>query len=153
MRDIYMPLRLHYNATHLPTSPNSNLDPTSTCRGWDLYVSPSVHPHHLLILQKCSDITIAEILGYICRILSAKQAPNHTVALFIVQGCPTLLAPALFAATIYMCLGRIIKLTDGAHLSLIPLSILTRLFVGGDIMGLLIQGAGMSPFFLSPSVR
>lgn len=39
-----------------------------------------------------------------------------------------------------MCLGRIIRLTGGEHLSLIPPSYLAILFVAGDVLGLLVQG-------------
>lgn len=85
---------------------------------------------------------LGEILGYIARILSAKQSPNFTTGLFVVQSSPTLLAPALFAASIYMCLGRIIRITGGEHLSLIPPSYLTIFFVAGDVLGLAVQGAG-----------
>ena len=52
------------------------------------------------------------------------------------------LAPALFAACIYVCLGRIIQSVDAEQYSLIRLSILTKFFVAGDILGLAIQGAG-----------
>lgn len=41
-----------------------------------------------------------------------------------------------------MCLGRIIRLTGGEQLSLIRSSHLTIFFVTGDVMGLLVQGAG-----------
>ena len=50
---------------------------------------------------------LGEILGYIARILSMKQSPNFTTGLFVVQSFSTLLAPALFVASIYMCLGRV----------------------------------------------
>jgi hypothetical protein len=87
-------------------------------------------------------LNAGEILGYIARILSAKQSPYYTIALFVLQSSPTLLAPILFAASIYMCLGRLIRLTGGEHFSLISPSYLTRLFVAGDVLGLIIQGAG-----------
>jgi RTA1 like protein len=41
-----------------------------------------------------------------------------------------------------MCLGRIIRITGGEHLSLIRPSRLTIFFVSGDVLGLLVQGAG-----------
>lgn len=41
-----------------------------------------------------------------------------------------------------MCLGRIILITGGEHLSLIRPSLLTIFFVAGDVLGLLVQGAG-----------
>jgi len=61
---------------------------------------------------------------------------------YLMQNMLTLLAPALFAASIYMCLGRIILATDGQAFSLIKPSRLTALFVSGDVAGLVIQGGG-----------
>ena len=61
---------------------------------------------------------------------------------YLLENLLTLLAPALFAASIYMCLGRIIRATDGDSLSLIRPQRLTALFVTGDILGLAIQGGG-----------
>ena len=59
---------------------------------------------------------------------------------YIIQGTFILLPPALFAATIYMCLGRIITLVGGGHLSIVKPRLLTRIFVGGDVLSFLIQG-------------
>ena len=53
-----------------------------------------------------------------------------------------LVAPALFAATIYMELGRIIMLCDGAHHSLVPLRWLTKIFVAGDVLSFVMQALG-----------
>jgi hypothetical protein len=53
-----------------------------------------------------------------------------------------LLGPALFAATIYMILGRIVVLTKGENYSLIRPSWLTKIFVGGDVLCFLLQGGG-----------
>lgn len=53
-----------------------------------------------------------------------------------------LLGPALLAASIYMILGRIILLTDGEKYSIIRRTWLTKIFVGGDIISFLVQGAG-----------
>lgn len=53
-----------------------------------------------------------------------------------------LVAPALFAASIYMVLGRIILLVDGEELSLIRKRWLTKIFVTGDILSFVMQGAG-----------
>jgi thiol:disulfide interchange protein len=41
-----------------------------------------------------------------------------------------------------MCLGWIIRITGGEHLSLIRASYLTIFFVAGDVLGLAVQGAG-----------
>jgi hypothetical protein len=53
-----------------------------------------------------------------------------------------LLGPALYAASVYMILGRIILLTDGEKYSLVRRTWLTKIFVGGDVLCFLMQGAG-----------
>ncbi|KAF2731159.1 RTA1 like protein [Polyplosphaeria fusca] len=58
------------------------------------------------------------------------------------QSLLLLLAPALFAASIYMVLGRIILLTDGEKFSLIRRTWLTKIFVGGDVLSFLLQSTG-----------
>ena len=47
-----------------------------------------------------------------------------------------------------MMLGRIILVTDGEHHSIIPKKWLTKIFVCGDVVSFLMQGAGKfsSPF-------
>jgi hypothetical protein len=62
---------------------------------------------------------------------------------YIMQSVLILIAPALFAASIYMILGRIILLTDGEHHSLIPRKWLTKLFVFGDVASFMLQSSGM----------
>lgn len=49
---------------------------------------------------------------------------------------------ALFAASIYIILGRIILLVDGERYSLVRQKWLTKLFVAGDVLSFLLQGAG-----------
>ena len=61
---------------------------------------------------------------------------------YIMQSLLILMAPALFAATIYMILGRIILLTDGERFSLIRRTLLTKLFVTGDVITFFMQGMG-----------
>jgi hypothetical protein len=58
------------------------------------------------------------------------------------QSLLTLLAPALFAASIYMVLGRIIRLVGGELRSPIRISWMTPIFVTGDVISFFIQGAG-----------
>lgn len=81
-----------------------------------------------------------ETAGYICRFLSHDNTDGLT--LFIVQTLTILVAPALFAASVYMVLGRLIRLVEGEAYSSIRPSILTKIFVGGDILSFLIQIAG-----------
>lgn len=52
------------------------------------------------------------------------------------------MAPALFAASIYMELGRIVLMVDGDHALIIRRTWLTKIFVIGDIMSFQIQAAG-----------
>jgi hypothetical protein len=53
-----------------------------------------------------------------------------------------LVAPALFAASIYIILGRIIILVDGERYALIRQKWLTKIFVTGDVISFLVQGGG-----------
>ena len=53
-----------------------------------------------------------------------------------------LVAPALFAATIYMELGRIVTLVDGDSYTLIRKKWLTKMFVCGDVLSFMVQSAG-----------
>lgn len=58
------------------------------------------------------------------------------------QSTLLLVAPALFAATIYMFLARIIRAVDGESLSPLRTKILTPLFVTGDVLSFFIQAGG-----------
>jgi hypothetical protein len=64
---------------------------------------------------------------------------------YIIQSVLILLAPILFAASIYMILGRLITRTDSAAHSIIRATRVTKIFVTGDILCFFIQsgGAGM----------
>jgi hypothetical protein len=53
-----------------------------------------------------------------------------------------LVAPALFAASIYIILGRIILLVNGERYSLIEQKRLTATFVTGDVLAFMTQAAG-----------
>ncbi|KAJ5761453.1 hypothetical protein N7533_003492 [Penicillium manginii] len=63
-----------------------------------------------------------ETVGYIGRAMSANQSPNWTIGPYIIQSTLLLIAPALFAASIYMELGRVIVLVRGEKFSLIRAS-------------------------------
>ncbi|KAL5363842.1 RTA1-domain-containing protein [Aspergillus floccosus] len=85
---------------------------------------------------------IFETLGYVGRLRSSQQTPNWTTGPYIMQTLLLLLAPALFAASIYMILGRIIQLTDGDSRSVIRGRWITRIFVIGDVVSFLAQAGG-----------
>lgn len=61
---------------------------------------------------------------------------------FVNQTSLILLAPALYAASIYMVLKRLILILDVDSYSLVRIRWLTRIFVGCDVLSFLAQGAG-----------
>lgn len=73
---------------------------------------------------------------------------------YAIQNFLILLGPALFAASIYMCLSRIIRGVHADHLSIIKPQKLTRTFVGGDLVSFLVQGgaAGIMATGKNPKV-
>ncbi len=84
-----------------------------------------------------------EVIGYVGRALNARQSyGNWTTPPYIMQSLLILLAPALFAASIYMVLGRLITLLAAEHLSPIRVKWLTKVFVTGDVISFLAQSAG-----------
>ncbi|PVH70445.1 RTA1 domain protein [Cadophora sp. DSE1049] len=83
-----------------------------------------------------------EWIGYVGRAISSQQSPNWTLGPYLIQTLLLLVAPALFAASIYMALGRIILLVDGEQHSLIRKRWLTKIFVCGDVISFFAQGAG-----------
>jgi hypothetical protein len=56
----------------------------------------------------------------------------------------TLLGPTLFAASIYMTLGRLIRTVRAEHLSVIKITRLTKTFVWGDVLSFIVQGNSSS---------
>jgi hypothetical protein len=78
------------------------------------------------------------------RAIAAGQAPDFTIPVYSTHTIFVLVAPSVFAASIYMCLGRIILITDGEQHSIIRGRWLTKLFVVGDVISFLMQGAGES---------
>jgi hypothetical protein len=84
-----------------------------------------------------------EWIGYIGRIVSSQQTPNWTLIPFLIQELFLLLAPVLFAASIYMELARIILLVNGEAHALVRPKRLTMTFVLGDVLSFALQGMGM----------
>ncbi|KAM0228719.1 hypothetical protein ACHAP5_011870 [Fusarium lateritium] len=79
-----------------------------------------------------------EIIGYGAR--AGAHDKTERMMPYVIQNTYILLAPALFAATIYMCLGRIIRQTQGESRSIVPVRWLTKIFVSGDVISFLVQG-------------
>ncbi|KAJ5746543.1 RTA1-domain-containing protein [Penicillium odoratum] len=85
---------------------------------------------------------ILETIGYVGRLLSSRESPNFTEGPYIIQSALLLIAPAFFAASIYMTLGRIILMTDAERSSMIGIKWLTKMFVTGDVLSFLMQASG-----------
>ncbi|KAB8237135.1 hypothetical protein ETB97_010308 [Aspergillus alliaceus] len=85
---------------------------------------------------------IFEIIGYIGRAMSSKESPNWTLGPYLLQTLFLLLAPALLAASIYMFLGRIILVLEAESHAIMRKKWLTKIFVTGDVLSFLLQGAG-----------
>ncbi|KAJ5746542.1 hypothetical protein N7520_011724 [Penicillium odoratum] len=83
-----------------------------------------------------------ETIGYAARYYSAKQSPDWTTMPYVIQELFLLLAPSFFAASIYMILGRIIRLLNGESNSIIRPTWLTKIFVTGDVLSFLMQSSG-----------
>ncbi|KXH31132.1 hypothetical protein CSIM01_13443 [Colletotrichum simmondsii] len=86
---------------------------------------------------------VVELISYMGRFLSS-NAPD-LIGFCMTQALCLLMAPALFAASIYMVLGRLIIHLRSESLSPIKPSQLTKIFPIGDILSFIIQimGAGM----------
>lgn len=85
-----------------------------------------------------ADSEIVEFVGYCAR----ASAHNKTgrVMPYSIQNVFILVAPALFAASIYMTLGRIVRSVRGEQYSIIRIQWLTKTFVLGDVLSFLVQG-------------
>ena len=95
-----------------------------------------------LFLPSAPDSMLVEIVGFGVR--TTGKSHSTVLALFITQYLGILLAPIFFAAAVYMFLGRLIGVTNGQSYSIIRVTWLTKIFVGGDILCFLIQLVGGS---------
>jgi hypothetical protein len=84
---------------------------------------------------------IVEIYGLIFRC----TAHNNTASMlsYALANNGILLAPALFAASLYMTLGRLMRSLHAEHLSLINVRWLTKIFVIGDVLSFVVQGSSV----------
>ncbi|KAF5519109.1 Protein RTA1 [Colletotrichum aenigma] len=81
-----------------------------------------------------------QTIGYCGRIWS--HFDTLSIGGFVIQAILILVAPALYAASIYMILGRLIRTVKAEHLSLIPVNWVTRIFVTGDVVAFTLQAGG-----------
>jgi hypothetical protein len=85
---------------------------------------------------------VVETIGFVGRALSKNDV--WALGPFIMQSLLILVAPALFAASIYIILGRVILMVDGERYSMIRQKWLTKTFVAGDVLSFMMQGSGKS---------
>jgi hypothetical protein len=78
------------------------------------------------------------VIGYGARASAHKNTAS--IFKFSLQNVFTLLGPTLMAATIYMMFGRLVRLVHAENHSVIRVNLLTKLFVGFDVLSFLIQG-------------
>ncbi|KAG4266629.1 hypothetical protein FPRO03_01913 [Fusarium proliferatum] len=81
-----------------------------------------------------------EMVGYGVR--AGAHSKTSKIMPYAVQNMFILIAPALFAASIYMVLGQIIRGLNADKHSLLKPTKLTRTFVLGDVLSFMIQGGG-----------
>lgn len=67
---------------------------------------------------------------------------TNSVPAYSIQAILILVAPALYAASIYMILGRVVRVLQASHLSIVPVRHLTKIFVAGDVASFTLQAAG-----------
>jgi hypothetical protein len=81
-----------------------------------------------------------ETIGYAAR--AAAHNDTESTTPYIIQSTLILVAPILFAASVYMILSRLIRRTDSASYSIVRVNWVTKIFVIGDIFCFCIQGGG-----------
>lgn len=92
----------------------------------------------LLVAIYLRSYTPVEVIGFGAR----ASAHDKTASLmpYCIQNVFILLGPTLFAATIYMKLGRIIRSIHAEQYSIVRVNWLTKIFVIGNVSSFLIQG-------------
>ncbi|KAK4047230.1 hypothetical protein OIV83_005532 [Microbotryomycetes sp. JL201] len=101
--------------------------------------------HVLLILKTRAKYASGEVLGYAFRRISADHPTGRKAGLlwYILQSLAIILSPALMAASLYMCFGRVISYV-GERYSPVRASRVTFTFVTFDVISFIVQGAGGS---------
>lgn len=95
----------------------------------------------ICLLQFANPIRLAvQTVGYCGRIWS--HYDKYAIGGFVIQAILILVAPALYAASIYMVLARLIRSVKAEHHSLIPIKFVTKIFVTGDVISFTLQAGG-----------
>ncbi|KAH6869072.1 RTA1 like protein-domain-containing protein [Thelonectria olida] len=94
---------------------------------------------------------LLEAIGYAAR--AAARDKTDQCMPYVIQSTFILVAPALFAASIYMILGRLIRSLHATTLSIIPIKWLTKIFVCGDVASFMVQASGAGIMVKSDSPK
>ncbi|KAK7429858.1 hypothetical protein QQZ08_003703 [Neonectria magnoliae] len=91
------------------------------------------------------------IVGYASRAV----AKNKTDKLmpYVIQSTFILVAPALFAASVYMVLGRPIRSFHATSSPIVPIRWLTTIFVCGDVASFVVQASGAGVMITVDSMK
>ncbi|KAG8673704.1 hypothetical protein FPOAC1_007020 [Fusarium poae] len=113
------------------------------------HYEPSFIPA-LVVLGLCFASTLVclmqmvrfETVGYGCRVWSSQESPNWSTLPYAIQTFTLISGPFLMLATIYMTLSKIIILLDADIHSLVPVKVLPKVFIFGDLISLAAQLTG-----------
>ncbi|KAM0428282.1 hypothetical protein ACHAPT_007183 [Fusarium lateritium] len=84
-----------------------------------------------------------EAIGYGGRAVNASEDSGEwSKGPYIIQALLLLLGPPFYAASIYMVLGRLIRLLEADRFSMVRLNWLTKIFLFGDVASIVVQGMG-----------
>lgn len=86
-------------------------------------------------------------MGYLARVASIEE--NTNISRFVVSTLLILVAPTLFAAGVYMVLGRLIRTLRSEKLSPVRSNWMTKIFLAGDVVSFFTQAAGKQARLLS----
>ncbi|KAJ4310825.1 hypothetical protein N0V84_010761 [Fusarium piperis] len=86
---------------------------------------------------------IVEAIGYGGRATNASEISGQwSKGPYIIQALLLLLGPPFYAASIYMVLGRLIRLLEADKYSMFRLKWITKVFLFGDVISILSQAMG-----------
>lgn len=71
---------------------------------------------------------------------------------YVLQSTFLLVAPALFAASIHMVLGRVIRSLHAESLSIVSVKWLTKIFVCSDVISFAVQAGGVGMMVTADSM-
>lgn len=136
-----------YCFPHIPNYRNQDMVLCTVLHRWSLWVISLQCQHtrfwnSFSIINTKSFDTLVETVGFAARAVNAHQTPNWTLVIFVIQSMGILLAPALLAASIYMEFGLLVDLTEGEKYSIVRRSLITKIFVTGDVLSFLFQAIG-----------